>query len=89
MLSSPEDRKKLLNAIKEIDNSMTRVAAERDFQKDAISAVADELDLEKKYVRKLASIYHKQNFSQVQQEQEEVETLYELITGSSTNEQED
>ncbi len=36
MLSSPEDRKKLLGAIKEIDNSMTRVAAERDFQKDAV-----------------------------------------------------
>jgi hypothetical protein len=83
MLSSPEDRKKLLNAIKEIDNSMTRVAAEKDFQKDAITAVADELELEKKYIRKLASIYHKQNFSQFQQEQEEVETLYELIAGSS------
>lgn len=83
MLSNPEDRKKLLNAIKEIDNSMTRVAAERDFQKDAITAVADDLDLEKKYVRKLASIYHKQNFAQVQADQEEVETLYELITGSN------
>lgn len=83
MLSNPEDRKKLLNAIKEIDNSMTRVAAERDFQKDAITTVADELDLEKKYVRKLASIYHKQNFAQVQADQEEVETLYELITGSN------
>lgn len=83
MLSNPEDRKKLLNAIKEIDNSMTRVAAERDFQKDAITTVADDLDLEKKYVRKLASIYHKQNFAQVQADQEEVETLYELITGSN------
>lgn len=83
MLSNPEDRKKLLNAIKEIDNSMTRVAAERDFQKDAITTIADDLDLEKKYVRKLASIYHKQNFAQVQADQEEVETLYELITGSN------
>lgn len=85
MLSNPEDRKKLLNAIKEIDNSMTRVAAERDFQKDAINTVADELDLEKKYVRKLASIYHKQNLSQVQQETEEVFELYDLIMGSNSN----
>ena len=83
MLSNPEDRKKLLSAIKEIDNSMVRVAAERDFQKDAITAVADELDLEKKYVRKLASIYNKQNMSQVQQETEEVIELYEMITGSN------
>ena len=83
MLSNPEDRKKLLGAIKEIDNSMVRVAAERDFQKDAITAVADELELEKKYVRKLASIYNKQNMSQVQQETEEVIELYEMITGSN------
>lgn len=83
MLSNPEDRKKLLNAIKEIDNSMVRVSAERDFQKDAITAIADELDLEKKYVRKLASIYNKQNMSQVQQETEEVIELYEMITGSN------
>jgi hypothetical protein len=83
MLSNPEDRKRLLGAIKEIDNSMTRVAAERDFQKDAVNTVADELDLEKKYVRKLASIYHKQNLSQVQQETEEVFELYDLIIGTN------
>lgn len=83
MLSNPEDRKKLLGAIKEIDNSMVRVSSERDFQKDAITAIADELDLEKKYVRKLASIYNKQNMSQVQQETEEVIELYEMITGSN------
>ena len=87
MLSNPKDRERLLNAIKEIDNSMTRVSAERDFQKDAINTVADELDLEKKYVRKLASIYHKQNLSQVQQETEEVFELYDLITGSNSNDE--
>ena len=83
MLSNPKDRERLLNAIKEIDNSLTRVSAERDFQKDAITSVAEELDLEKKYVRKLASIYHKQNLSQIQQESEEVFELYELITGTN------
>jgi archaellum component FlaC len=83
MLSSPEDRKKLLGAIKEIDNSMTRVAAERDFQKDAVNDIAEKLELEKKYVRKLATIYHKQNLAQVQQDVEEVAELYDLITQSN------
>ena len=83
MLSNPEDRKKLLGAIKEIDNSMTRVAAERDFQKDAVNDIAEKLELEKKYVRKLASIYHKQNLAQVQQDVEEVAELYDLITQSN------
>lgn len=85
MLSSPADRQKLLNAIKELSNSMTRVEAERDFQKDAIADAADNLGLEKKYVRKLASVYHKQNMNEILQEQEEIEALYELIT--STNSQ--
>ena len=87
MLSNPKDRERLLNAIKEIDNSLTRVSAERDFQKDAINSVADELDLEKKYVRKLASIYHKQNLSQVQQETEEVFELYDLIMGTKSDDE--
>ena len=80
MISSPEDRKKLLSAVKEISNSMTRTDAERDFQKDAINAIADKLDLEKKYVRKLAVIFHKQNYTEVQQEREELEVLYEAMT---------
>ena len=80
MISSLEDRKKLLGAVKEISNSMTRADAERDFQKDAITAIADKLDLEKKYVRKLAVIFHKQNYNEVQQEREELEVLYEAMT---------
>ena len=80
MISSPEDRKKLFSAVKEISNSMTRADAERDFQKDAITAIADKLDLEKKYVRKLAVIFHKQNYNEVQQEREELEVLYEAMT---------
>ena len=80
MLSNPADREKLLASIKEMSNSMTRVDAEKDFQKDIIDKVNDDLGLEKKYVRKLASIYHRQNFTTVQQEQEELQELYEAIT---------
>jgi len=80
MLSTPQDKEKLLNSIKEMSNSMTRVDAEKDFQKDVIDKVNDELGLEKKYIRKLASIYHKQNFTVVQSEMEEVQELYEAIT---------
>jgi cyanate lyase len=81
-LSSPEDRKKLLNAVIELSNSMTRVDAERDFQKDAVNAITEELDLQKKYVRKVARIYHKQNITDVKIENEEVEELYELMSSN-------
>jgi hypothetical protein len=83
MLSNPADREKLLASIKEMSNSMTRVDAEKDFQKDVIDKVNDDLGLEKKYVRKLASIYHRQNFTTVQQEQEELVELYEAITAKA------
>ena len=45
--------------------------------------IAEKLELEKKYVRKLATIYHKQNLAQVQQDVEEVAELYDLITQSN------
>ena len=83
MLSNPEDRKKLYNCVIEISNSMTRMDGERDFQKEAIDAIAEELDIEKKYVRKVANIYHKQNMNTVKMENEEVEELYEIISNIS------
>lgn len=88
MLSNPADRKRLVDAMKELSNSMTRVEGERDFQKEAIDAVAEELNLEKKYIRKLATIYHNQSMTQFKQENEEVETLYEIIINTSQGIQE-
>lgn len=81
MLTNPKDKEKLQNAIQELSNSMTRIDAERDFQKDAVDKVADETGVDKKYIKKLASMYHKQTFAQVQTEQEELEDLYESLFG--------
>lgn len=85
MLTSPADRKVLLDAVQELSNSMTRVDGERDFQKEAIGDVAKKLNLEKKYVRKLARIFHKNNLNEVKQENEDVETLYFEMTATSSN----
>lgn len=82
MLSNPADRKKLLDCVKEISDSMLRVDAEKSLQKEAIEAIAEELEIPKKYISKVASIYHKQNFSQIQVEREEVDALYEAITSN-------
>jgi DNA repair ATPase RecN len=79
--SSPEDRKKIYSAIQEISNSLTRIEAERDLIKDILTDVEDKYELPKKYTRKLSKIYHKQNFTEIQQEQSDVETLYESVTG--------
>jgi archaellum component FlaC len=78
--SSPDDRKKIMSAIQEISNSLTRIEAERDLIKEILSDVEDKFELPKKYTRKVAKIYHKQNFKEVQAEQEELETIYETVT---------
>ena len=80
MLSNPADRKKLLDCVKELSDSMLRAEAEKSLQKEAISDIAEELDIPKKYIAKVAAIYHKQNYSQVQTELDDINTLYEAIT---------
>lgn len=88
MISSPVDRKKIKDAMEEISNSMLRIAAEKDFIKEAIAELHDQHKISKKILNKMARTYHKQNFQNEQQDHEEFETLYtevvELQSGSNT-----
>lgn len=79
VVNNPNDRQKILDALKEWSNSALRAEAEKDLQKNIINDLADKVDIEKKYLNKLASMYHKQNFQQFQSEREEIEELYESI----------
>jgi hypothetical protein len=78
-ISNPADRKKIRDALQEISNSMTRVDAERDFIKDAVTDISDNFKLSKKTVNKLARVYHKQNFNQEVEQYQEFENLYEEV----------
>ena len=77
MTLDPETKKKLQGAIQELSNSMTRTDAERDLMKDIIQTTFEDTGVDKKYIRKLATIYHKQNLMDVQTENEDVQSLYE------------
>ena len=79
-VSSPADRKKILDAMREISNSMTRISAERDLIKETVKDLSDNFQVPKKTVSKIAKTYHKQNFSQAVAENEEFEELYEKVT---------
>lgn len=82
-ISSPEDRKKIKDALQEISNSMTRIEAERDLIKDVKAALFEDYkdNLSKKQIAKMARVYHKQNFQEEVASHEQFETLYEEITG--------
>tara|TARA_R110000782_G_scaffold102693_4_gene189931 strand:+ start:96 stop:401 length:306 start_codon:yes stop_codon:yes gene_type:complete len=81
MITNPKDKEKLESAIKEISNSMTLIDAQRDHQKSVIEVVAEDTGVEKKFIRQLASLYHKQSFAKVQTEREEMESIYEQLFG--------
>lgn len=77
--SSDEDKKRIKGCIEEISNSMTRMDAEREFIKEAVNLCAEEVEIDKKHLRKMAKIYHKQNLAEVVSEIEDVESLYEGV----------
>jgi len=78
--SDPQTKQTLLNAMKEMSDSMTRVESEKDLQKEIIDEVSDKVEVPKKYIRKMATIYHKQNLTEVKTEMDDVEALYEAVT---------
>jgi hypothetical protein len=77
--SSEEDRKRIKDAMEEISNSYTRTEAERDFVKEAINNLAEDVDIPKNILRKMARIYHKQNMADVVSEVEDIEALMESL----------
>lgn len=79
IVTNPADKKKIKDALFEISNCMTRVDAEKELIKDIINDLADNFELPKKTVRKIAKAYHKQNFTQEVADSEEFQELYESI----------
>jgi len=73
------ERKKLKKAIMEMNDSMTRISAERDLQKEIINTLHDELGVDKKLIRRLAKAYFKANFGQEVEENKAFEESYDLI----------
>jgi hypothetical protein len=76
---SPEDKKVLRKAIMEMNDSMTRVGAERDLQKEIINETFDKLGVDKKMIRRLARVYFKANFNDEVEENNQFESFYDEV----------
>lgn len=81
---NPEQLKRLKDAIREIDVAMTQIDNQKDHIKQIIGDIHDELDIEKKLIRKMGKVYHKQNFSSVKIENGEFEAFYENVIERKT-----
>jgi len=78
--TTPADKLKLLDALKEISSSMTRMEAERDLIKNVKKDVCDDLQLNRKVLNKLAKTYHKGNYNEEVELHKDFESLYETVT---------
>lgn len=78
--TTPADKLKLLDALKEISASMTRMEAERDLIKNVKKDICDDLQLNRKVLNKLAKTYHKGNYSEEVELHKDFESLYETVT---------
>lgn len=80
-----QEKTRLKNAIREMNDSMTRVAAERDLQKETIKTLHDELGLDKKMIRRMARTYYNANFSTEVEDNKSFEEFYSTVINGSTS----
>ncbi len=78
-ITNPADLQKIKAELKEASGSMTRVEAERDLQKEIKKNLVTKFGIPPKIAGKLIKIYHKQNYQEVLDEQEELNIAYESI----------
>lgn len=74
-----EDRKILRKAVMEMNDSMTRVGAERELQKETTNEIADKLGIDKKLFRRMSRAYFKANFKEEVQENTDFEEFYTTV----------
>jgi len=80
LLSDPAKRKAVLDAIKEVSASMTKIGVEKDHIKAVINSVSDGFDIPKPMIRKVAVLYHKQNVKDFDNQHAAIKELYKRIT---------
>lgn len=73
------ETKKIKDAVKSLNDSMTRAAAEKQHQKDVLAKLEEELGVDKKMVNKVAKAYFQANVSSVLEENELFQAYYERI----------
>ena len=71
----------LKKSMKELNDSMFRISAERELIKETIEKLHAETGLEKKAIRKMARTYYNANFSEEVSDFERFQELYLTVIG--------
>ena len=76
---SDSQKKELKEAIHQMNDSMTRAAAERDYQKETINNISDKTGVDKKIIRRMAKVYFKSNYAEEQEDNRNFEEFYDGV----------
>jgi len=83
--SSQSDRTKIKTMIEEISYIMYDIQMKNENKKDIIEDIKEKYGISPKEINKLATITFKNNFADIQAEQEEFNSLYESIMKTSND----
>ena len=79
--SDPKSRKVIADAVVEISNHLTQIAAFRDKIKEVLDNVKDKTGMKPKDMRKYANLKHKGKLSDAIAEADDLEALDQILTG--------
>jgi hypothetical protein len=74
------DKKDINQVMTDITDAMIRMASEKEFVKEAIMAMSEKYEIDKKSLKKVAMILYKQNIAEVNAGNSDVQDLYEDLT---------
>lgn len=77
--SDPASREKIRKVLELIGNEWAVIDGHKAVVKETIDAVAEEFELPKKFIRKLAKTMYMQNFKDQESEFEDFQELYEKV----------
>jgi len=78
--SNPAELKTIQAAIKEMSDSMYRISAEKEAMKDIVDDLAEKYELPKKFINKMAKVFHKASFDKETTEHDDFADLYVAVT---------
>ncbi len=79
--STPADLKVIRDAVVEANDSLIRIASERELIKDIVANLAEKYEgLPKRYINRMIKTYHKNSFDKESTEMDDFETLYVAVT---------
>ena len=79
-----DNRVKIKKALVEMNDSLDRIQAERDYQKDVVDKIVDETGIDKKIFKRMAKTYNKGSFATDQADNDAFESAYQLVIAGAT-----